>query len=56
MPEQIGSAPMVGPVIVKGSPQELLTNGGVGTTWASLIHATVEPPFAGSVAVGGVIV
>ena len=56
MPEQIGSAPTTGPVIVKGSPQELLTTGGVGTTWASMIQATVEPPAAGKVNVGGVMV
>jgi len=56
VPEHIGSAPTTGPVIVNGSPHELFTIGGVGTTCALLIHATVEPPFAGSVAVGGVIV
>jgi hypothetical protein len=43
-------------VSVNGVPQELLTKGGVGTTCASLIHATVELPFAGSVNVGGAIV
>ncbi len=52
-PEQTGSAPTTGPVIVNASPQELLTTGGVGTTWASLIQATVELPLAGKVAVGG---
>lgn len=56
MPEHAGSAPTTGPVIVNGSPHELLTAGGVGTTCALLMHATVELPLAGIVAVGGVIV
>ncbi len=56
VPEQTGSTPTTGPVTVNGSPHELLTDGGVGTTCASEIHATVEPPSAGNVAVGGVIV
>jgi hypothetical protein len=42
--------------MVNGSPHELFTTGGVGTVCASLIHATVEAPFAGKVAVGGEIV
>ena len=56
MPEQTGSALTTGPVIVKGAPQELLTTGGVGITCASLTHATVDPPAAGSVNVGGEMV
>lgn len=55
-PEQAGSALITGPVIVSGLPHELLTTGGVGTTWASLIQATVDPPAGGKVNVGGVIV
>ena len=56
MPEQTGSGLTTGPVTDNGSPQELLTDGGVGTTCASVIHATVELPSAGNVVVGGVIV
>ena len=56
MPEQTGSGPTTGPVIVKGFPQELLTVGGVGTVCAFEIHGTVDPPLAGSEAVGGVTV
>ena len=36
-----------------GLPHELVTTGGVGTVWALLIQATVEPPAAGKVKVGG---
>jgi hypothetical protein len=43
-------------VIVNGEPQELLTTGGVGTVWALIMHATVDPPAAGNVNVGGEIV
>jgi hypothetical protein len=56
VPEHTGSAPITGPVILNGEPQELLTAGGVGTTCASLTQATVEPPAAGKVKVGGLIV
>jgi hypothetical protein len=56
VPEHTGSALTTGPVNGSGVPQELFTTGGVGTTCASLIHATVDPPAAGSVNVGGVIV
>jgi len=56
VPEQTGSAPTTGPVIVAGSPHELFTLGGTGTTCASLIHATVAFPGAGAVMVGGDIV
>jgi hypothetical protein len=56
VPEQTGSAPTVGPVGVIVLPHEFVTVGGVGTTWALLIHATVEPPAAGNVKVGGDIV
>ena len=55
-PEQTGSGPMTGPVMVAGSPHELFTDGGVGTTCASLIQATVALPGAGAVIVGGEIV
>lgn len=55
-PEQTGFAPTTGPEIVSGVPHELLTTGGVGTTCALLIQATVEPPAAGSVKVGGEMV
>ena len=55
-PEQAGSAPITGPVTVKGVPQELLTVGGVGTVCALTIHGTVELPAAGIVNVGGEIV
>ncbi len=53
VPEHTGSAPTTGPVGTTGSPQELVTVGGVGTTCASLIHATVELPLAGKVKVDG---
>ena len=56
VPEQTGSAPTAGPLIVSGSPQLLFTAGGVGTTCALLIHATVELPPAGNVNVGGLTV
>ena len=56
MPEQVGSALTTGPVTVSASPQELSTAGGVGTTCASSIQFTVEPPGAGMENVGGVIV
>jgi hypothetical protein len=52
-PEQTGSGPTTGPVGEMGSPHELLTIGGVGTDCASVIHATLEAPFAGKVKVGG---
>lgn len=55
-PEQTGSAPTTGPVMANGAPQELFAVGGVGTTWALLIQATVVPPSAGSVKVVGDIV
>jgi hypothetical protein len=56
IPEQTGSALTTGPVNVNGDPHELLTTGGIGTTWASLTHATVDPSSAGNANVGGVIV
>lgn len=56
VPEHTGSVPITGPVTATGEPQELLTTGGVGTVCASLIHGTVDPPPAGNVKVGGVIV
>ena len=52
-PEHAGSAPTTGPVMVNGVPQLLLTAGGVGGVCALLIQGTVDPPGAGSVAVGG---
>ena len=56
VPEHTGSALTTGPLTVSGSPQELFTEGGVGTTWASLTQATVDAPLAGRDAVGGEIV
>jgi hypothetical protein len=56
VPEQTGSAPMTGPVIDAGVPQELFTVGGVGTDCALLIQGTVALPGAGAVIVGGDIV
>jgi len=56
VPEQTGSAPTTGPVMVAGAPQELFTTGGVGTVCALLIQATVALPGAGAVIVGGDIV
>jgi hypothetical protein len=56
VPEQTGSDPTTGPVTESGSPHELSTEGGVGTTCAFTIHGTVEPPFAGKLDVGGVTV
>ncbi len=56
VPEQTGSALTTGPVTVAGSPHELFTTGGVGTTCASLTQATVEPPSTGIANVGGVMV
>jgi hypothetical protein len=52
-PWHTGSGPTTGPVGVIEAPQELFTVGGVGTTCASLIHATVDEPAAGTVNVGG---
>ncbi len=52
----IGSAPTTGPVNVSGSPHELFTVGGVGTTCAAVIQPTVDPSFAGSTNVGAAIV
>ena len=56
VPEQTGSGPTTGPVGVIGSPQESFTDGGVGTTWASAIQGTVDPPGAGKVTVAGLTV
>jgi hypothetical protein len=56
VPEQTGSAPTTGPVGVTGAPQALTTTGGVGTTWALLMQATVVPPLAGNVNVVGAMV
>ena len=56
VPEQAGSGPTTGPVMDSGVPQELLTDGGVGTVCALLIQATVDAPFAGIVTVGGLMV
>jgi hypothetical protein len=56
VPEQTGSAPTTGPVMVSGVPQELFTTGGVGGVCALVIHATVDPPGAGGVNVGALIV
>ena len=56
VPEHAGFGPTTGPVMVNGVPQLLLTAGGVGTVCALLIQGTVEPPGAGIVTVGGLIV
>lgn len=56
VPVHTGSGLTTGPVTESGSPQELLMEGGVGTTWASLIQGTVNEPPAGVEAVGGFIV
>jgi len=56
VPEQTGSGPTTGPEIVNGAPHELLTAGGVGVVCALLIQATVDPPAAGIVIVGGEMV
>jgi hypothetical protein len=56
VPEQTGSGPTTGPVGVTGVPHELFTTGGVGTVCALLIHATVDPPGAGRVTVGALMV
>ena len=56
VPEHIGSGPTTGPVGVTIAPHEFVTVGGVGTTCALLIHATVEDPAAGNVNVGAGIV
>jgi hypothetical protein len=52
VPEQTGSGPTTGPVGVTVAPQLFVTVGGVGTTCALLIQATVEEPGAGNVNVG----
>ena len=56
VPEQTGSAPSTGPTGEITSPHEFVTDGGVGTVCALLIHGTVEEPGAGNVNVGGLIV
>jgi hypothetical protein len=56
VPEQTGSGPITGPAGTTGSPQELVTTGGVGITCASLIQDTVEPSFGGNVNMDGEIV
>ena len=56
VPEQTGSGLTTGPVIESGSPHELFTEGGIGTTCAFAIHGTVELPGAGAEAIGGVMV
>ena len=56
VPLQAGSALTTGPVGVTGFPQPSLTVGGVGTTCAPLMQATVALPFAGRViVVGGMV-
>jgi hypothetical protein len=56
VPAQTGSGPITGPVGVIVEPHEFVTVGGVGTTCALLIHATVDEPAAGNVNVGGLTV
>jgi hypothetical protein len=52
VPEQTGSAPITGPVGTTSVPHELFTTGGVGTIWAFIMQATLDPPFDGKVIVG----
>jgi hypothetical protein len=42
--------------MITALPQELFTAGGVGTVCAAAIQVTVDPPSAGKVNVGGVMV
>jgi hypothetical protein len=56
VPEQPGSGPITGPVGVIGLPQLSFTLGGVGVVCAAAIQATVLPPGAGTVEVGGLMV
>jgi hypothetical protein len=56
VPEHTGSAPTTGPVGMIGLPHESSTVGGVGTTCALLMQATVDPPLGGRIKVGGLIV
>jgi hypothetical protein len=52
-PPHTGSGPIMGPVGIIGSPQELLTAGGTGMVCASLTQATVAPSSGGKANVGG---
>ena len=56
VPPHTGSGPTTGPVGVIVPPQEFVTTGGVGTTCASATHGTLDPPGAGGVNVGGLMV
>ena len=56
VPEQTGSPLTTGPVRTNATPQELRTTGGVGTTCALTIHATVYDPPPGMENIGGDIV
>ena len=53
VPKQTGSGPTAGPTGVITSPQEFVTVGGVGSTCALLMQATVDPPAGGKVNVDG---
>ena len=55
VPAHTGSADMTGAEGVITLPQLSTTAGGVGAT-ALATHATMEPPGAGNVTVGGAIV
>ena len=56
VPAQTGSGLTVGPVGVIVAPQEFVTVGGVGTTCALLKQGTLDPPAAGKLNVGGLMV
>ena len=56
VPPQAGSGLTTGPVGVIVAPQELVTVGGVGTVCAAVTQGTFDPPGAGNVNVGGLIV
>lgn len=53
VPEHTGSLLTTGPVRARATPQLLFITGGVGTTCALMIQATVDDPPAGIVNVGG---
>ena len=56
MPPHAGLGLTTGPVGVIVAPHEFITVGGVGTVCALLTQGTFEPPAAGKVNVGGLMV
>jgi len=56
VPPQAGSGLTTGPVGVMVAPQEFVTGGGTGTVCALVTQGTEDPPGAGTVNVGGLIV